>query len=382
MMKAISLLPLVAAYQVMDTHNHVNVHEQAAHFSFDPMKEMLMGLSAKQQKGEPLDAATRETVEAEIKKITDELMGALAEDTSRTQSMLDKAHAEVVSCDTAKNNWRTTGWEAKKGATIAAGSAHDTCRGGEGGEGVLCATASEKCNTLTTKVCTEWQAGDGLCEKPGRDAFNLDSIEVETYMNCLSTFFKRQNGTYYSLKNECLSAISGWHLKSATCDEAQSTYETAYCAQEEDVENKCVEYRQCRDDAQAAYETTRAHVERLEDLYQSQRVALKALECYGEHILANSTDLSACEEHKNCCDLSDCPYINYLALPNCLSCEEPATNEPCAAGFLANYNKYDNTCTPVAQCSDCDYTVDPNKVCADLDSKYVTTTSGCPAPAS
>jgi len=323
-----------------------------------------------------------------IDSIKRELMQALGEDVTRTQKMLDDERDAIVGCDTTKASWKAnndTGHAAYNTFQSQKQTAHEDCRAAEE---LLCVDATEKCNALTDQVCN-WDH----CKKPSAASWsNGDTDAVNTYMLCLEGWFQTENTTYRTNKANCLQAVNDWHHKSTDdCDIAQGEFESASCDTEDNVETNCRVYRQCRDRTHASYRIVRRRVEELEDVYQTQRVALHSLECYGERILNNDTDISQCETLSECCSLTDCPYIQYHALPACVACDEPDPTNPSLCDPSVNpdrnaftnhyYRQFDNSCTPAEQCTPCfgmTFTEGAAQ-CADWNADWATASQGCPA---
>lgn len=346
MMRVLAVLPLVTAYQVNERSNTLDTSEGN---TYDSMKTTLKSISEMQKKGE-INAETIKIVTDMIDQIRGTMKDGLACDVNTTQSMLDDAVAAVAQCDTNRNEWFDGAGFADENEKVSnASSAHYSCRADEQDE---CENSTAKCDAYVHRV-KNWRK----CTKPaGR--FTHDNDDVFNYLCCMSDFFDEQvpdsGATFYDDRWECEEAYDIWCAKSLDCDGEQDDYEKAFCRRETAVENKCEAYRTCRNGAQASWAKVKENVIALEEIYQAQRVALECLICYGNNILANSTDLSSCEILPECTSLTDCPTIVYDDLPECIKCVEPDHDIPCTANFLsAQYARFEGTCTPPTQCKSC-----------------------------
>merc|ERR1719198_1869519 len=217
-MKVFAFIPMVAAVQVMDSHNVVNVHTDT---NYESMKATLKGISAMQAKGD-IDQNTIETVTETLTKINTELLEALRADVNHSQSILDDAWNAVDACDDAKNTWASTTFSTFSGNVTSAGSDHDSCRGEEATE---CANTTTHCDAYTTLVCN-WAD----CAVPGAGRFSGgDTDEVNTYMNCLLAFMNDHKANFESKRQNCIDATNTWTAKTDECDGLQGDYEDEFC---------------------------------------------------------------------------------------------------------------------------------------------------------
>jgi len=344
-MRAVVLLPIVAAVQVMDTHNVVDVQADG---NYEGMKSTLKSISAMQVKGE-IDQDTINTVTKTLKDINEKLIDALEQDKKHSQSILDAAEAAIDSCDTAKNTWVSGQHATDTGAANDANGDHNQCRENTGGEQELCANATTHCDALTQQVCN-WND----CVAPTAGFGGGDTDEVNTFMKCIGSFFGQHKVNYYQKRQNCIDATNSWNTKSTACDGLQQDFEDDFCTQEANTQSACETYRLCRNREQSSYMQIKGEIEALEDIYQAQRVALECLLCYGNKILANSTDLSDCERETTCTSLTACPVIVYDNIAECIPCSEPDDVKPCESSFLTTYyGRYENTCSPPQQCKAC-----------------------------
>jgi len=347
-MKVFAFLPIAAAFQVMDTHTNMGVD-----VSYDGLKSTLKSIANHQAaNGGKIDPDTINTVTNILADINSQLLTALAADTNHSQTILNIAHAAVVQCDTDKGNWIAGGHATKNAGVTGDKGAHETCRGEENTE---CQNATNVCNTHKTRVC-----GWSHCPVP-TGFVNGDSDSIFEYMCCLETFFNNNRDHYYVERTNCIDATNVWQSKAAACDALQETFEVNYCTREQDVQTNCNTYRTCRDTEETDWYAIKAQTEDMLAIYRAQREALACLQCYGNKILSNTSDLSDCEELTPCDRLEPCPSIDFPPLPDWIPCTEPLfPNQPCddATFITENYGQYDNTCTPPKQCTACHVTND------------------------
>lgn len=357
MMKVLAFVPLVSAYQVMDTHDQA-IMGVDTHASYDGMKATLKGISAMQQKGD-IDADTITTVREILGNITTQLLEALDQDRIHAQSILNTSLNGIKACDNTKNTWAADTWPVNTGLVSTAKSDHETCRNAETvGEQAKCADATSKCNTYNSRVCS-WRDSYPNCRKPTGRFENGDTDEMNTYVDCIMGFMTAQKTSYYAERTACLNAFNDWATKTGECDGEQGEYEQQFCDTEKDVETACHTYRTCRNSAQSSYVEVKNQVQELQQIFQAQRVALACLQCYGNKILANTTDLSECEDDTvKCTDFTDCPIVVFDPVPDCLACTQQNRNSPCSdtapdTDFCKDYDFLDGTCSPPQTCQSC-----------------------------
>jgi len=134
----------------------------------------------------------------------------------------------------------------------------------------------------------------------------------------------------------------------------QLAFETAYCAWTNAVGETCHVYQGCYLSTKYTHEHVKGITESVEAQLKAQQGALECVLCYGAQILADSTDLTACDANTACenCDPLDIEY----KVPHAMqSCDEagPATEKPCSGTWSANeYNCFDSTAPP-NDCTPC-----------------------------
>lgn len=345
-MLVMSLLPMASTIQVVEREAH-------PHFDFDGLKTSLQSLAAKSAKAGKIDQGTIEAVTGFLNTINTDLLGALEADRAAYQSELDAAEDAVHACDTTRNTWFDPAagsfatWNTNVSGTQGD---HETCRTQEG---VTYANYTSFCKTMHDRVCT-WS----VCALPAGGFSGGDTDAVNTYMECVCDFFEEHAGSYYDERNNCLEAHALHDAQVIVCDGEQGEFEAEYCGRESAVQDHCEIYDGCRFTTEQSYLGIKSNVESLEAISQAQFVALKHLVCYGEQILNNSTDLSGCDSVSDDCETgypNDCPIIVYDVLDSFIECTEPVSNNyPCTAAFTAQYYaQYDNTFTPVDDCTGC-----------------------------
>lgn len=347
-MKVLAVLPLVTAYQVLETSNTVDV---AGGKTYDGMKATLKGISAMQVKGD-IDAGTIKIVQDMLDSIEGSMMDGLACDVNSTQTMLDNAENAIIKCDTDRADWKADVWSVHNTDVSDADTTHSGCRTEEAG---ACADSTDACDAYVERV-KSWRK----CVRPADDRFlTSDNDDIFEYLCCLEDFFEEQvpatGDTFYTDRTSCETKYDAWCAKMIDCDAKQGTFEATFCTRETAVEDYCGQYRRCRNGAQKTYGEVLEEVRSLEEIYRAQRVALDCLVCYGNMILNNETDLTSCDEVKECTELSGCPTITYPTIDPCVPCTDmPNLRAPCTAEFISDfYATYEGTCTPPTQCVSC-----------------------------
>jgi len=347
-MLVMSLLPMASSIQVMEREAH-------PHVDFEGMKTSLKSLAVKSAQKGKIDQGTIEAVTGFLKTIKDDLLSALEADRSHSQATLDAAEDGVHTCDTNRNAWfdASTGtFGTRNGEVAGLRGDHDTCRTQEG---VTYANYTSHCATMHNRVCGTWATS--VCALPSGGFAAGDTDAVNTYMNCVCDFFEEHRDHYYNERTACETAHNLHDIQVAACDTDQGEFEDDYCAREGEVQDACELYDGCRFGAETTYLSVKSETEALEQIFQAQFVALKHLQCYGEQILNNSTDLSNCDSVGDDCEADysgECPQIVYDVLDPFIQCAEPTDLWPCTVNFIIDfYDLYAGSFTPVDDCHTC-----------------------------
>jgi len=360
-MRALLLLPVAAAVQVLETHQATH-----AHVDYDGLKQTLKSISAKQAAGKKIDADSAATVRAILEQVDGVLMTALGEEAEKSQADLQARIDAIRSCDTERAAWFGTdadGFQRYENAAYAAGNDHGDCRGEEN---TACTDRNTKCDAQDGRV----QAIDSeMCATPG--FANGDTLEVNNFMNCMTKLVCDKYQAYVDGRTTCRTACADLSAKTAECHGKQGVFERATCTREAQVQNACKNYRDCRAREELAwYRTVKSEME-LQQILQTQREALDCLQCYGRAILANKTSLEDCDQPRECCTLDGCPIVECPPGADCqvapplpfTQCNEPNHPvQPCDGTWLQNsYGDWNNgeisrqRCDPrVGSCETCD----------------------------
>lgn len=349
-MLVMSLLPMLSAFQVREQET-----EQVAQndLDFDGMKESLQLLASNAAKTGKIDQGTIVAVNSFLDTIRVDLLAALEEDRRHSQSIYDSAVAAVHQCDTDRNEWfepTSSHFDLWNMNVTFAGADHDNCRSQEN---VTYHNYTSYCKTMHDRVC-DWN----VCTLPDGGFAGGDTDEVDVYMNCVCDFFETHRDEYYDERNNCQESHNLHDVQVAACDVDQRTFEDEYCDRETQVQVRCYGYNECRFNTETTYLADKVEIEDLEQIFQTQFVALQHLLCYGEQILNNSTDLTSCDAVGNDCQgdyPDDCPVISYAPLDPFIDCTQPTIGTyPCTALFHTNfYGQYDDTFTPTNDCHVC-----------------------------
>jgi len=204
------------------------------------------------------------------------------------------------------------------------------------------------------------------CNPPSVGFAQGDSDPVFDYICCLDTFFDAHRADYYTELKNCHDSTATHHAQTALCDGKQATFQDEFCAREAAIQAKCEWYDDCRCAAETEFESVKADVEKLEDIFQHQWVALNQLSCYGEQMLINITDLSGCDHLSNDCEpdhahntdgstpRTGCPVIVYPTPDDFIPCTEPHGSYPCQADWVSEFYGWLATEQPCTPYDDCD----------------------------
>jgi len=334
-MRALIFVPAAVAFQMLD--QSVQLGTEA---DFDGLKTTLKNIAAKSNGN--INSSTIAAVNTILDTVNTTLMDALEADRSHCQNILDASRNFVHRCDNIRAGWFGAGeeWPTHNTDVTNAGNDHSTCRSQEA---VEFNNMTHHCD-LVDKQVAQWT----ICDLPG-DLASGDNDKIHEYVCCLETFFATNYPTYIDRRNNCIAATNVHAAKRVTCNTEQEQFESKFCSRETQVQNECKEYRECRTSAETHWLKVTAETQALEDIFQTQRVALECLLCYGSKILANETDLSECENPPTCDELKTagkwCPTITYQDLSDFVPCTEPVgdVNIPCNSAFIANnYQAWSN----------------------------------------
>jgi hypothetical protein len=338
----LSLLSTTSAFQIADTHSHVD---------YDGMKAAMLSM-AKHAEKNGIDGATITAMEGFLDTINNRLLTALEADRSHSQQILDDANNAVNSCNANRASWASDVFPTLNTAVTDAQNTHRDCRNQEI---VTYGTLSSQCQVLEDRVC-----GWTVCGVP--DFSNGDSDAVDNYITCLQDFFAEHRDHYYTERTNCIDATNAHHEQTTLCDSNQETFEADYCDREARVAQRCQQYEGCRCAAEEEFESIKGEVQSLEEIFQTQFVALQHLLCYGQQILNNSTDMAFCDQigeadtsGDECSHYADCPRIVYPEPDAFVDCNEIADTFPCEATFLNVYGTWIDSFAPVDDCNACTF---------------------------
>jgi len=182
--------------------------------------------------------------------------------------------------------------------------------------------------------------------------------KVETsydWFNHMDEFEKDHAADYKKKRSDCHTARQRHIERRAECSRLQEIFEDKTCAEANLIDEKCHSYKTCYDDAVDLWEKVNTTVAAKEVQFKLQQHALEILQCYGDQILKDVTDLSECntaaEECVRCPELD----ISYVPPHDFCPCEEAKGDyRPCGEEWhLAVYGKYYDSDTPICPCTAC-----------------------------
>lgn len=322
------------------------------HLDYDGMKSAMVSMAKNIAKEGKINDGAKGAINGFLKTIRDTLLPALATDKQNAQAALDTAEAAVNKCNSDRGAWANnsdmTGLVGQNNKVDQEEKDHNDCRKQEQ---VTLDNYTSHCSTLQTRVCN-WHN----CPQPSFTAGDTDL--VNDYICCVTEFFDDHRTAYYAELEACNTATSLHHAQVAKCDAEQATFQNQFCARENHIQQKCKWYDDCRCSTEAEFESVKSDVEDLEKIFQTQFVALKHLDCYGEKMLTEITDLSGCDNVGDDCEANygaSCPQIVYTDPADFLPCDEPHSNYPCQDAFKTEFYGWldvDQPCTPIDDCDD------------------------------
>lgn len=373
----------------------------------EQMRETFKAL-AKQIEADPskLDASTRMIVGNMLDQINGTLVPALIKDSDDAQDMIDTAVAAIDQCLTNLESAEAGVIAANAQKTVDARKAHVECRSGTAAEadllqaldptipqnqkydydhlgrhwsdydtdkpghdhdyesaehaGVVAETTSENASyKILQKKCdkVDNHVASWTLEKQEEDCQDTDAVNA--WFVKMNQWTIKNARTYKEDREECHEARHNHQHRVYECNQKQKEFEETVCSECTELDRKCYEYRTCYRVEEERWNGVPngvvGIVEELEETFIAQQFALECLLCYGEQILANKTDLSACEgaECVGCDDLK----VNYTVpheLRDCPEDPEHCRIRPCETEWCdAEYGQFEGSCTPVAKCTEC-----------------------------
>merc|ERR1719454_178495 len=195
--------------------------------------------------------------------------------------------------------------------------------------------------SITQRSYYSWEA-----EKQATDP-------VYIWFKHMDTFESTNVQTYKTYREECHELRYKHQHRVAESHRTQAQFETDYCAWAHAIDTACDTYKKCYDAKTSTYSTQSGIVSGEEAQFKLQQQALECALCYGNQILMNSTDLTACDPTTDCVNC-DVLCIEYPVVHDYIPCSEFVTERPCSAAWTsAEYGCWDavapaNTCTECA----------------------------------
>jgi len=126
----------------------------------------------------------------------------------------------------------------------------------------------------------------------------------------------------------------------------QKEFERDFCAWAHSIDVTCSKYEACYARTMKVFVDYKTAIETEETQFKLQQQALECALCYGAQLLADSTDLSACDRESEC-KRCDPLCIDYPTPHDELACTEEAKHRPCSEEFTAaEYGCFADHCPP------------------------------------
>jgi len=158
--------------------------------------------------------------------------------------------------------------------------------------------------------------------------------------------------TYKTFREECHELRYKHQHRVAESHRTQGQFETDYCAWAHAIDTACDTYKKCYDSTTSTYASQTSTIQGEEDQFKLQQQALECALCYGNQILMNSTDLTACDANTTCVNC-DPLCITYPTEHEYIPCKEYVTERPCSAAWEnTEYGCWDANAPPNT-CPEC-----------------------------
>jgi len=230
-----------------------------------------------------------------------------------------------------------------------------------GEEDRLCKKLNATVKSFTAKVQKQNDADYCEPEKPaewGQGVYDFFKNLESSYdwFNKMDTFESTYAERYRKERYECHLARQRHYERVVKCGDLQKDFESKSCAEANQIDEECDYYADCYETMEAEWLTVNKSTADKEVQFKKQQHALEILQCYGDQILQDKTDLSECDdEAAACADCSPKLDIDYVSPHIEITCGEAlGTNRPCGeTWFTTNYAPYENSDTPVCECVAC-----------------------------
>jgi len=234
-----------------------------SHHDADQMKETFYSLAAaKDKNGGKVDDATSLEVQRILDLVTENLVGALWQDREAAQLAYNNSVAQLNGCN---SEFLATPLNSYRQAQALTGNVLNDWLYCAGQTDSMCIDEKEACDAADKYVCDfEICADDALRSDGCTDCKDQNPRETDLYatLNCLVK---------------------------------QKDAEEEVCREQNQIAGYCRLHDGCWNTRTVSLSQLGTTTRTLESIFQSQYVALQCLLCYGEQILANTTDLSVCE---------------------------------------------------------------------------------------
>lgn len=309
-----------------------------AHHDASQMRETFYNLAAaKANNGGKIDAATEEEVNQILKLVGERLMAALWEDRDAAQRAYNGTVTEVNGCNTDLTGRMLPIYEHWKSNTAQDRDMLDACLRGEND---ICGEMNRVCDDLDQYVCDFELCNDhALNNNACVDCKETEPTNSDLYksLQCLINFDARYYNVYIAKREACRQQQAAHRAKTADCDRVQKQLENTKCQEQGVIRESCGVFNGCWTSAMSAHDSTTAATKELENIFQKQWTALECLMCYGKEILAESTNLTACENADapvfTCTMGSDTDRVVKPTTSLAICYYEPEIKEDCEAQY-------------------------------------------------
>lgn len=355
-MKLLLVVPAVFSMQVTEDNSAaLNMKHD-----IEGMKELFLGISKSK-----IDVATRDAVEEMMRQIRENLQKAIDAEAKVHQDNLQCKFDSIGNCSDARTD-DLVNEEGNHEEANTQGSTHRDCRVAEDGLARLTKATKIDCDNKAKRF-TRCRRTVEKFRQEHHDGGS--AAEVKVWMDCIHSQISNAKAllaTQEKLEEECDAQCD----KRKTCNQQQSGFELQRCNWQADVDTQCLKYEKCYVSAVDEYYNAKKEAHEAWEISKDQKQALCCLECYGQSILENKTDLSHCDGELPTCVLppnpcpEHCPDVE--APVRCRERERKPENDwefiprPCEPEFVqeeytAHYmsSTDPSVCAPHAECKPC-----------------------------
>merc|ERR1719265_429727 len=139
------------------------------------------------------------------------------------------------------------------------------------------------------------------------EAEKMEEDPVYIWFDFMNTFTKNNVVDYKQEREECHDLRNVHQHRVYDSSRKQKKFEIDFCAWAHAIDTHCQNYDTCYTTKNGLYEQQKTTVQGEEAQFKKQQAALECALCYGEQLLKDSTNLTACDRADGC---QNCEPLN------------------------------------------------------------------------